>query len=492
MLHRIFQSKSKIFLLSLLAFVIGVFVASFISVSVFVLYVCCVALLLGCVLMQQKNIRIIIFWLLCFVLGIARMILSQPNLHVPDHIAFYNDQAVTVVGVVTQEPDVRLDHQKLIIKINSPSSNEEGVRGWLRRLSVDSTPPPSPLLNTGGGAEKGRLLVKTPLYPEYTYGDELRITCHIQAPEPIEDFSYDTYLARYDIYSVCWRGSMQQIASGRGNAIMAAILATKARFMNSVNQIMSEPYAAFLSGLLVGARRGIPEYLLEAFNRTGTTHIIAISGSNITIIAAVIIGLLEVLGISRGRSFWLTSGSIIMFVIMTGATASVVRAGIMGIFVLLARELGRASRATNALVFTAFLMLLVNPKILVFDAGFQLSFLATIGLIYVNPILQRCTRALPDCAGMKEALVTTLSAMTTTTPLILFQFGRFSLVAPLANILILPAIPITMALGFAAGVVGIFSASVGSVVAWPAWLFLEYMIRVAELLSSIHFASIVI
>jgi competence protein ComEC len=371
--------------------------------------------------------------------------------------------------VVAQEPDVRLDHQKLTIR----------VRHVEARHCLAST-----------CRTNGRLLIKTNLYPEYKYGDLIRITCGIQTPEPIEDFSYDKYLARYDIYSVCWRGQIEKLDTGKGNFVMAGILATKTKFMNIINSIISEPHAAFLAGLLVGARRGIPEYLLEAFNRTGTTHIIAISGSNITIIAAVIIGFMQFLGVNRKRAFWWISAGIVIFVIMTGATASVVRAGIMGIFVLLARQLGRASRATNALVFTAFVMLLVNPKILIFDAGFQLSFLATVGLVYINPIFQNYTKRLPQMFGMKEALVTTMSAMVTTTPLILYQFGRLSVVAPLANIIILPAIPMTMAIGFAAGMVGMLSQSLGSILVWPAWLLLEYMIRVAEILSSWKFASL--
>ncbi|MDZ4221489.1 MAG: ComEC/Rec2 family competence protein, partial [Patescibacteria group bacterium] len=348
--------------------------------------------------------------------------------------------------------------------------------------SLASTPPRNDI--------QGRLLIKTTLYPEYAYGDLVEVKCAIEAPEQIEDFAYDKYLARYDIYSVCWRGSITKLDSGKGNPAMAGILTVKTAFMDSINAIISEPHAAFLAGLLVGARRGIPEYLLEAFNRTGTTHIIAISGSNITIIAAVIIGFLQYLGVHRRRAFWYITAGIIIFVIMTGATASVVRAGIMGIFVLLARQLGRASRATNALVFTAFVMLLINPKILIFDAGFQLSFLATVGLVYINPILQKYAKALPEVFGVKEALVTTISAMITTTPLILYQFGRLSIVAPLANILIIPAIPITMAIGFAAGTAGIVSETLGAILAWPAWLLLEYMIAVAEALSGLRFASL--
>ena len=446
-------------------FVIGVGLISFFEVDFIYLYA---LLLLDVVVLvifwSNKDYRIISLFGLFFILGMARMILAQPNLENPKHIAYYNGQDVVVEGVVAMEPDVRLDHQKLTLRTRRVSKSEDKV--------------------------SGRLLVKTNLYPEYEYGELLSVKCSIEAPEQIEDFAYDKYLARYDIYSVCWRGGIEKLDTGKGNPVMSGILAVKTYFMDTINQIISEPHAAFLAGLLVGARRGIPEYLLEAFNRTGTTHIIAISGSNITIIAAVIIGFLQFLGVNRKRAFWWISGGIVVFVIMTGASASVVRAGIMGIFVLLARQLGRSSRATNALVFTAFVMLLINPKILIFDAGFQLSFLATVGLVYINPIFQKYTERLPQMFGVKEALVTTMSAMVTTTPLILYQFGRLSVVAPLANILILPAIPLTMAIGFSAGVFGMLWQTLGAIMAWPAWLLLEYMIRVAEILSSWQFASL--
>ncbi len=458
-------TKSKIFLFCLLFFVAGVGTFSFFIVDFLYLYSAfLIFLVLIAIFWNGRAIRIMILWLLFFILGAIRLVLAQPDLDSPEHIAFYNNQEVVIQGIVSQEPDVRLDHQKLTVSARSIFNNNKILQG--------------------------RVLVKTGLYPEYDYGDKVRVLCQIQDPEPIEDFAYDKYLARYNIYSVCWRGDIEKISSGHGNPIMAGILYVKNMFMDSVNRILSEPHASFLAGLLVGARRGIPEYLMDAFNKTGTTHIIAISGSNVTIIAAVIIGFLRFIGISRKRAFWYISAGILIFVVMTGATASVVRAGIMGIFVLLARQLGRTSRATNALVFTAFLMLVANPKILMFDAGFQLSFLATVGLIYLNPIFQNYTKFLPQFFGIKEALVTTLSAMVTTTPLILYQFGRLSLVAPVANILILPVIPATMAFGFFAGSLGIVSIGLGKVLSWPAWLLLEYMIKIAEFLSSLPMASL--
>ncbi len=472
-----FFKPSKIFLLCLIFFVLGVGVVSFIDVDFVVLYLVFLILIVFLIIFwQKKNYKTIALFGVFFILGALRLEFSKPNFENPKYLAHYNGQEVTVEGFIVQEPDIRLDHQKLTISVkylNTQNKSENHESFYEKSKEA-----------------KGRLLIKTGLYPEYKYGDLLRIFCQIQEPEPIENFSYDKYLARYDIYSVCWRGRIEKIDSNQGNKIMSVIFFIKLKFMDSVNRIISEPYAAFLSGLLVGARRGIPDYLLEAFNRTGTTHIIAISGSNITIIAAVIIGFMQFLGISRKRSFWWISFGILIFVIMTGATASVVRAGIMGIFVLLAKQLGRSSRATNALVFTAFIMLVVNPKILMFDAGFQLSFLATVGLVYINPIIQKYFENFSELFGLKEALITTLSAMVTTTPLILYQFGRLSIVAPVANVLILPIIPATMAIGFIAGFFGIFSQFIGEAFAWPAWILLEYMVRVSETLSSWKFASI--
>ncbi|OGY91686.1 MAG: hypothetical protein A3H70_01465 [Candidatus Komeilibacteria bacterium RIFCSPLOWO2_02_FULL_48_11] len=489
-------ARSKVFLICLLAFVLGVLAASFLAIKFVYLYGFLLLLLVGFFIFWfQRTWRIITLWGLFFVLGMIRLVLSEPVISNPSHISFYNGQKVVVEAVVTEEPDVRLDGQKLTVSVIANKTrhpDRPAVLGGEWRDPIGNPRDPSTPLRSARDDDKlkGRLLIKTALYPQYQYGDLLKITCAIEAPEQIEDFAYDKYLARYDIYSVCWRGQIEKIGSNQGNLIKAALLSIKARFIGAINSSLPEPHASLLAGILVGARRGIPDYLLEAFNRVGVTHIIAISGSNITIIAAALLILMQSIGVSRRRTFWLISLGIGAFVIMTGASASVVRAGIMGLFVLLASQLGRATRATNALVFTAFVMLLINPKILVFDAGFQLSFLATMGIVYISPILQNLAKRWPKLFGLKEVLIATLSAIIMTTPLILYQFGRFSVIAPLANLLIVPAVPTVMAVGFITGLVSLASSAVGSVIGWGAWTLLEYIIRVAEFLSSWSFASL--
>ena len=209
-----------------------------------------------------------------------------------------------------------------------------------------------------------------------------------------------------------------------------------------------------MAGLLYGYRGGLGD-LQEAFNKTGVSHIVAISGYNITIIAELLMAMFSSF-IRRQIAFWFVSAGIISFVIMVGASPSVVRAGIMGILVLVARHIGRVSRPTNLLVFAAAVMTLHNPFVLLWDAGFQLSFAATIGILYVAPLFDR----------RWELVSSTLSAIVITLPLALYHFGRFSLIAPVTNLLILWTIPILMALGAIAIIASLLFFPFGQLVAW--------------------------
>lgn len=240
-----------------------------------------------------------------------------------------------------------------------------------------------------------------------------------------------------------------------------------------INRILPEPQASFLAGILLGKKRALSEELLEKFNRTSTTHILVVSGYNITIIGAIIIGFLNFLTIPRKYSFWLALLGIIGFVWLVGLSPPVIRAAIMGILILMAIRMGRLYNITNALVLTACLMLLYDPYQLLHNISFQLSFAATIGIVYLYPRLQK----------LGEILGTTLSAQLAVFPFIAYYFGQISIIAPIANLLVLPVIPIAMLFGFLAIILGSFFA-------WPAWLFLTYAIKVVELLSSIPFAAI--
>ncbi len=248
----------------------------------------------------------------------------------------------------------------------------------------------------------------------------------------------------------------------------------------SIEKILPEPQASFLAGLLFGIDQNISKDLLEDFNQTGTRHIIALSGYNITIIASLIMGFLLWLGFWRKHAFVIAVIAIIFFVILTGASASVSRAAIMGILVLISQQVGRVSSPKNLLAFAAFLMVFKEPTALLNNIGWQLSFAATIGIIYLSPFLKK----------LPEILATTLSAQIAVMPFILYYFRQISLISPLANLLVLPIIPITMLAGFISMTCGTIWTPLGIFLSWPAWLFLTYEIKIIGFLAKVPFAGL--
>ncbi len=364
--------------------------------------------------------------------------------------------------------------------------------------------------------EGGRALLVAEKYPAYQYGDKLEIFGKLKTPNSDEDFDYAKYLAKDEIYSIVYYPEVKFLQSGQDSWLKASpfdwlrarLFWVKNKFENSINQILAEPQASLLAGLLLGEKRGFSPGLIDDFSRTGTTHIIALSGYNITIIAVALIALFNLFMVRRQISFWLAAAVIILFVIMTGGSASAVRAAVMGILVLIAQQAGRLYSIRNALVFAGAVMIYFNPKVLTFDLGFQLSFAATLGLVYLSPILQRwlTPKAEPAVLSgfaqsnrknilpkvllpLKEVLIATLSAQIAVLPLLVINFGRLSLIAPLANLLILLFIPATMFLGFLAGLAGIFWLEIGKILGWFAWLFLTYEIKTIELLAKIPLAA---
>ena len=248
----------------------------------------------------------------------------------------------------------------------------------------------------------------------------------------------------------------------------------------TINKTLPEPQSSLLAGLLLGIRREMPASLLEDFSRTGTTHIIALSGYNITIVASVLMAFFGFLTIPRRHSFWLAIIGIVFFVWLAGFQVSLIRAAIMGVLVLVAIRSGRLYSVTNALVFAGALMVLWDPFILLHNVSFQLSFLATMGIIYLFPFFKR----------FGEILGMTLAAQFMVLPLIGYYFSEFSLISPLANILILPVIPVTMLFGFFSTLAGFLWVPLAQILSIPAWLLLTYQIKVVEILSRVPFASL--
>jgi competence protein ComEC len=445
--------KSQKFFYSCLSFLIGIAIGELLSLNIYI-----IAFLLSSFLafLFVKRFRLILWFVFLLTLGLTWNGLSQPTID-QNHIASFNEQKITFQAIVSEEPDSRLDKQKLTVK------------------SIEY---------------EGKVLLSMQLYPEYRYGDLLEVNCKLQTPEPIENFKYDKYLAKSGIYSVCYRPWIEVLEHDKGNYLVASVLKFKKKVEQSINRSVSEPQASLVAGILIGSRQGIPKDLLDQFNITGITHIIAISGYNIMIIVLLLMNLGKSLSINRKKMIWAIIIGLIFFVILTGMSASVVRAAIMGGIVVFARHIGRRSNVRNVLVLSALVMVFINPKILIWDAGFQLSFISTIGLVYLTPKLERYLKWLPSKLAIRENLTCTISAIVMTLPLILFQFHRLSIVAPIVNLIVLPVIPISMFVGFLMFLSSLTHPFLGQIVGWFSWLLLGYVIKVVKIFSSFKFASI--
>ncbi|MCB0211782.1 MAG: DNA internalization-related competence protein ComEC/Rec2 [Anaerolineae bacterium] len=433
---------------------------------------------LAALFLYQRDRRIKAGAILALALtaGAFRLTFFQPTFD-PSHIAFYNDTAtpLKITGIVIDEPDVRDYHINLQLRVETIEA--EGI------------------VKEG----QGLLLIRAPRYPERFYGDRLTITGKPETPPIFEDFSYADYLARFGIYSMVRRPQITLIESGQGSPFWTALLTFKHHASQTINRMMAEPYASLLNGILLGIETGIPRGLYEAFNMTGTSHIIVISGSNISLIAGIFLLLGQRL-VGKQYAPPLAIIGVIVYTFLVGADAAVQRAAFMGLMYIVAIWAGRPNLAINSLIASAIALSLINPLIL-WDVGFQLSFVATLGLIVLVPPLEHLTfsflqnRLKTEHVGLlmallNELLIVTLAAQIITGPLIVYHFGRFSLVSLLSNLLILPVQPPIMVVGGIATLVGMVWLSLGQLLSWLVWLPLAWSVWIVEQTARLPFASL--
>ncbi|NOY99580.1 MAG: DUF4131 domain-containing protein [Chloroflexi bacterium] len=402
-------------------------------------------------------------------LGAARRQYKQPNIN-PFYIAWYNDREyeVLVTGTLTEPPDYRDNYTNLHLQVEYIDT------GNAFPLSVH-----------------GLIIARVDPGETYHYGDRLRLRGYLKTPPENEEFSYREYLALHGIHAYMPSAKATYLPVGRGGSdFMAAVYALKERSLANIYRLFPDPEASLLAGILLGVDTGLSADLQQAFKDTGTTHIIAISGFNITIIAGLFIALFSRLFGPRLGAVAAVVG-IAVYTILVGADAAVVRAAIMGGLSLFARQIGRRQDGMNTLAFVAAVMAYFNPSVL-WDVGFELSFAATGGLIlYAEPLAQSfvrfASRFMAEAAAQRlagpvgEYVLFTLAAQLTTLPIMAYHFKRISLISLLANPFILPAQPAVMVLGGLALILSLFYFPLGKLAAMAAWPFVLYTIRVVEL-----------
>lgn len=407
--------------------------------------------------------------LVSLTLGAARFQASLPDTSYTGFIAHYNDTGTTMVvtGIVSGFPDVRDTYTNLRVKGE-----------YLHPADSFTTTDVS-----------GILLARVSNEDQFQYGDRIVLRGQLQTPPEHEEFSYKDYLAHQGIYSYMSYTRSGILERDQGNPFFRAIYHLKSRALETVYLLWPDPEASLFAGILLGIETGIPEPVQEDFKNTGTTHVIAISGFNITIVAGIFASFF-------GRIFNQRRGAIAavigigIYTILVGADAAVVRAAIMGGLSLFARQVGRRQQGLNTLAFTAGLMTLHNPHV-PWDVGFQLSFAATLGLVlYAEPFAEAfrslASRFLPEASVDKlvgpvgEYVLFTFAAQLTTMPIMAYHFGKISLSAFLANPAILPVQAPIMTVGGLALILGVIWLPLGKITAPLAWPFVLFTIRAVE------------
>jgi competence protein ComEC len=335
-----------------------------------------------------------------------------------------------------------------------------------------------------------RVAATLPAYPAVIPGDVVLVEGSIQAPP---DSPYGEYLRRIGADGTLQARSMTVAAAPDSPSRTLEHLRRSAGI--ALASVLPEPEAGLAAGILIGLRDLVDRDLAAAFTTAGVSHVVAISGWNIAIVAAAIAAMVGRLG--RRRRSVVTIVAIVLYVVFAGASASVVRAGLMAGVVLLARESGRAGQATAALGWAVTILLVVDPG-LVRDPGLQLSALATAGLIaWATPLtaaLDRFGRGhLPR--WLTENLGVSFAAQAATLPLILVSFGRLSLVAPAVNLVVVPLVAPAMAAGLVAMLAGALVMVgtpwvVGAVLAAPAWVLLRILVSIVDAAAALPFASV--
>lgn len=451
------MTRSRIFFLSLLAFVVGVFARSFFETKPFLAFALAVfSLTILFVFYRSRNALIFSSLLLSFALGLWRteaFISRAGN-------ASLSGEKYHGSAIIAAEPQLKEDFQNVIVKIR----NSEGDPGALLALSR---------------------------IPDLSYGDEIKLDCALEIPQNKEaNFDYRMFLAKSGIFYVCKNTKIEKTGRNEGNFLYRKLLALKKSLEKNVATAIPEPQSALANGMLFGGTAGLSEKVKEDFSRTGMTHIVAVSGFNVAIIAESLVAAGLFLGLWRNKAIWLAIFGIAVFVLMIGFPPSAVRAGVMGGVLLWAMKNGRLSDSVNAVVFSGAAMLFFNPLLLRWDIGFQLSFLATLGIVILSPLFENSFMKKHKALGLFEMVILAICAQIFVLPIIALNFQTFSAVSLLANVLVLPAVPFSMLLGFLAAVGGFVSAPLSAVFAWLAYLSLRYETEVVGFLADFEWASV--
>jgi competence protein ComEC len=384
---------------------------------------------------------------------------------------------IGVINAIYRDNWIQVEERN--IRLNGTVTEVIDQRGLRQTIRLKSEHFPKRIQATIGGV------------PQLHVGDIVRVECEVSGVQSVnvEAFRYDRYLMKENVSALCY-GWEAPAVIGKKHGSRAWLMRQRVEMEKSLQRYLHEPHSSLLIGLLYGAQSTMPDKWQEAFRRSGTMHIVAVSGYNVMLVSSVFMGVLTWTFLRRQHAYLVVLFGIGVFTVLAGGDAAVVRAAIMGSLVLSAQHIGRPSSALILLLIAATVMTMFRPRLLLDDAGFHLSFAAAAGLIWLAPLYLPYLSFLP--AAIRRTTAETAAAITTTAPIMIFNFHQWSLAALFSNVIVVPLVPIAMGAGGVAIIGGLIANAVsqdwiGIALTMPAYFVLESILVIVNLFAHLPF-----
>ena len=405
---------------------------------------------------MNKKINIIIILILIAILIFRFYIVF--NIDNTDIVKKYSGQNIEIKGIIVNEPQIKDFNQTFNVKTDE----------FITKVTTDR-------------------------YIEYNYGDRISLKGKISTPRNFQSnggrtFDYINFLLKDGIIFEMKKPLIKFEGTNAGNFISKNLFKFKQSFLYNLKKVLGEPHAALAGGLVVGEKGALGKELIDDFRKSGLIHIVVLSGYNITIVADSIRRMLSFL--PRVIGIILGGLGILFFGILVGGGATVIRSCIMAVIALLGSLMRRDYNVGKALFIAGVLMLIQNPLILLYDPSFQLSFLATLGLIFLSSPIENKLNFVTDAFGIRGLIASTLATQIFVSPYILYMMGQLSIIGIIVNILVLPIIPMTMFFVFFTGLIGFVSQYISQFFGWVSYLLLFYELFMVRFFASLSFSSI--
>ncbi|MGB6606210.1 MAG: DNA internalization-related competence protein ComEC/Rec2 [Atribacterota bacterium] len=454
-------------------YIIGIIYGKFININLIFLFLIIILLMLISIIsfVKQWNTTTALLFLIIFLIGIFNYNLNSSPIGA-NHIAnFVEDKKLTIICTVLDK-EYYPNQEKISFKVKA-SQIERGDYAI---------------------GTQGLILVNTYLGDcSYEYGDVLKIKGKLEKPigqKNYGEFDYELYLAREKIFAYLniWQEKdIQKIGEDNSSFLVSFSLSARDKIKDITTQTLPPPYNYLLVGMLLGEKSFIPADLKEVFTEAGIMHILAVSGLHVGIIAMALLFFLSMLRLPKKPKLLILISILIMYASITGFRPSVLRATIMFILLIGGKLINRSRNLNISLFFAAFLILLSNPLIL-YDAGFLLSFIVTFFIINLAPILQELFSKI--VVWIKNPLAVSTAAWIGIFPLSAYFFTKVSMISIVSNIFIIPLTAIAVILGFVTFFIGMASISLAGVIASINYLVLNLITLIAKSFSSLPFAFI--